>query len=40
MILISDGKESACSAEDLGSIPRKSNGQRSLEGYSPCGCKD
>ena len=54
----SDGKESACSMEDLGLIPwwRRSSGgghgnllqysclenpegQRSLEGYSPWGCK-
>jgi len=41
----SDGKESACSAGDLGSIPGEGNcnplhGQRSLVGYSPWGCKE
>jgi len=41
----SDGKESACSAGHLGSIPGEGNcnplhGQRSLVGYSPWGCKE
>ena len=57
----SDGKESACNAGDLGSIPGLGrfpggghgnllqysclenpleNGQRSLVGYSPWGCKE
>ena len=53
-----DGKESACNAVDLGSIPElgrfpgggdkihsstlagESQGQRSLAGYSPQGCKE
>ena len=55
----SDGKETACNAGDLGSIPglgrspggghgnplqysclENPHGQRSLEGYSPWGCKE
>ena len=38
----SDGKESACIAGDLGSIPGsgRSHGQRSLAGYSPGGWKE
>ena len=55
----SDGKESACNAGDLGSIPvlgrspgrghgnphqyprlENPQGQRSLVGYSPWGCKE
>ena len=34
------GRESACNAGNMGSIPGESHGQRSLVGYSPWGYKE
>ena len=39
-LLMAHGRESACNAGNLGSIPGESHGQRSLAGYSPWGYKE